>query len=99
MDSLYEYDDRYLPSHLCLVGLAQQINKNRQSCVRDGLPRVRQMQGFGASYDLVPQPSCYVQGYTPQVIRIDVSGSRGREARGFDDRFDGSRSRDGWPHN
>jgi hypothetical protein len=88
MDSMSAYDSGYFPSHLCLVGLAQRIDKNRQSRIRDVLPRVRCMQGFGASYDTAPLPSYYVQGYAPQVFRTSIGGC-GRDARGFQARFDG----------
>jgi len=41
------YEEGYLPPHLCLMGLAQRIDKNRQSRVRgDLLPRARRMQGL-----------------------------------------------------
>ncbi len=93
MDSMSEYDSGYLPSHLCLVGLAQRIDKNWQSRVRDILPRVCCMQGFGASYDMVPPCLWYVQGYAPQVFRTNVGG-RGHDTRGFSDRFDGGCDRD-----
>ncbi len=93
MDSMSEYDNGYLPSHLCLVGLAQRIDKNWQSRICDVLPRMRRMQGSGASYDMDPLPSYYVQGYTPQIFRTGISG-RGHDARGFQARFDGNRDRD-----
>ncbi len=51
------------------------------------------MQGSGASYDIDPLPSYYVQGYTPQIFCTGISG-RGRDARGFQARFDGNRDRD-----
>jgi hypothetical protein len=92
MDSMSEYDNGYLPSHLCLVGLAQQIDKNWQSRIRDVLPRVRRMQGSGASYDMDPLPSYYVQGCTPQIFCTGIGG-RGRDARGFQAHFDGDPDR------
>jgi hypothetical protein len=93
MDSMSKFDNGYLPSHLCLVGLAQRIDKNWQSCIRDVLLRACGMQGFGISYDTVSLPSYYVQGYAPQVFRTGISG-HGRDARGFQARFDGDRDHD-----
>ncbi len=93
MDSMSEYDNGYLPSHLCLVGLAERIDKNWQSCICDVLPCMRCMQGFGASYDTNPLLSYYVQGYAPQVFHTGISG-RGHNPRGFQARFDGDRDRD-----
>jgi hypothetical protein len=41
VETFQDFEDGYLPPHLCLMGLAQRINKNRQSCVQDILLSVR----------------------------------------------------------
>ncbi len=70
------------------MGLAQRIDKNRQSHVRDVLPRVRRMH---IPYeDSHPDRSGYIQGFTPQAFHTNIDDGRGRDARGFHDRFAGS---------
>jgi hypothetical protein len=95
MDSMYEYDDGYLPFHLCLVGLAQRINNNCQSRVRDILPRACCIQGYGNTPNLLQHPSCFIQGYSLQVYRTNFQDCD-HDQRGFTDRFDGGCSRDAW---
>jgi len=80
------YDDGYLPTHLCLMGLALRLEKNRRSHIREVLPRVRRIQGAS------PEPS-YDDEFTPRIYRTDLSG-RGRDHQNYGDRPGGRRGRD-----
>ena len=77
-----EEDDGYLPTNLCINGIATSIHTNAASRVRDiahGLPRVR--RAFGDTGPDLWNPSAFVededlslyaiQGYLPQIYRVD----------------------------
>jgi hypothetical protein len=77
-----EDDDGYLPTNLCINGIATSIYTNAASRVRDiahGLPRVR--RAFGDTSSNFWNPStfvddadlslCAIQGYLPQIYRVD----------------------------
>jgi hypothetical protein len=100
---LAEDDDGYLPANLCINGIATAIYMNASARVRDvGLasPRVWRVAGDWDSPTLPPVsddelPLCGVQGYCPQVYRVeqgqdrfrrpyDRDGPAGRGGRGFD---------------
>jgi hypothetical protein len=85
------YDKGYLPTHLCLMSLAQRLDKNWRYHVRKVIPCVRCIQGvgyhFGFGYD--------DHGYNPQVYCTNIGG-RGCDTRGYDDRFDGGHGLDTW---
>jgi hypothetical protein len=80
---LSDEDDGFLPANLCINGMATTIYMNASARVRDvGLasPRVRRVAG---DWDLPPVsddelPLCGVQGYCPQVYRIDQGQDRFR---------------------
>jgi hypothetical protein len=77
-----EDDDGYLPTNLCINGIATLIHMNAAACVHDiahGLPCVCRAFGdtgygswapsdFFTNADL---PLCAIQGYSPQVHRVD----------------------------
>ena len=44
-------DDGYLPSHLCIMGLATQIDTNARSWATVVIPRVRRTIAFGDEWD------------------------------------------------
>ena len=81
-----QFDDGYLPTHLCLMGLAQRINRNRCSHIRDVLPCVRHIQGLSPD-------TTYDKDFRPHVYRTDFGG-RGRDYRGLGDHPGGNRGRD-----
>ena len=83
-----QFDDGYLTTHLHLMGLAQRIEKNRRSHIREVLPRVRHIQGL--SPDLT-----YDDDFHPHVYRTDL-GSRGWDPCDFGDCPGGNRGRDAW---
>jgi hypothetical protein len=77
-----EDDDGYLPTNLCINGIATLIHLNALAYVCDvahGLPCVRCAFGdtgcgLWAPSNIVNDavlPLCAVQGYTPQVYRVD----------------------------
>ena len=72
-----QFDDGYLPTHLCLMGLAQRIDRNRRSHVREVLPCVRRIQGSSPD-------TPYHDDLRPQIYRTDFGG-HGRDYRGFND--------------
>jgi hypothetical protein len=74
VETFQDFEEGYLPPHLCLMGLAQHIDNNCYSCVRDILSHVCCIQGFGEPSDLFNHPSCLIQGYSPQVYRTDLAG-------------------------
>ncbi len=60
-------DDGYLPSHLCLMGLANQINTNAHSCVHAVIPCVRKTLGM----ELNKAQRVPIQG-SPFPTRLDA---------------------------
>ncbi len=77
-----EDNNGYLPTNLCINGIATSIHTNAASRVRDiahGLPRVR--QAFGDTSSDFWNPStfvddadlslCAIQGYLPQIYWVD----------------------------
>jgi hypothetical protein len=77
-----EDDDGYLPTNMCINGIATLIHTNAASRVRDiahGLPRVR--RAFGDTSSNFWNPSafvddadlslCAIQGYLPQIYWVD----------------------------
>ena len=81
-----QFHDGYLPTHLCLMGLAQRIEKNCRSRIREDLPRIRRIQR--SSPDLI-----YDDDFHPHVYPTDL-GSRGWDPRDFGDHPGGHRGRD-----
>ncbi len=77
-----EDDDGYLPTNLCINGIATVIHTNAANCVRDvahGLPRVRpafentgyESWALSDFFDDADLPLCAIQGYLPQVYCVD----------------------------
>jgi hypothetical protein len=77
-----EDGDGYLPTNLCINGIATSIHTNAASRVRDiahGLPRVCRAFGETSSYFWNPSAFvedtdlslCAIQGYSPQIYRVD----------------------------
>ncbi len=95
VETFQDFKEGYLPPHLCLMGLAQCIDKNSQSCVHDILPRVHCIQGFGEPPELFHHLSCLIQGYSPQVYQTDLAG-HGQGAKGC---FDGGHGHDAQDNN
>jgi hypothetical protein len=71
------------------------LTKNRQFCVRDILPHVHRIQGFGEPPELFDHPSCLIQGYSPQLYQMDLAG-HGQGAKGC---FDGGPGHDAQDNN
>ncbi len=69
-----QYDDGYLPPHLCLVGLAQWLDKHQQSRVCDVLPHAHRLHSMGVSSDRIWYPSGLIQGSSPQVYCAELPG-------------------------
>ncbi len=81
-----QFDDNYLPTHLCLMGLAQRIEKNCHSYIHEVLPRIRRIQGSS------PDPT-YENDFRPHVYHTDYGG-RGWDPHEFGDRPGGNCGRD-----
>jgi hypothetical protein len=78
------YDKGYLPTHLCLMGLAQWLDKKWRLHVREVIPCVHCIQGFGNHFGFGYDD----HGCNPQVYHTGIGG-RGHGTRGYEDRFDG----------
>jgi hypothetical protein len=85
---LADDDEGYLPTNLCINGIATAIHTNALSRVRDvGQLRVRQVAG---DWDTKPLPAvaadklplCAVQGYCPWVYGVDQGQDRFRSPSG-----------------
>jgi hypothetical protein len=84
-----EDDDGYLPTNLCINGIATSIHTNAASRVRDiahSLPRVH--RAFGDTSSDFWNPSafvedadlslCAIQGYSPQIYWVDEGRDHNR---------------------
>ncbi len=81
-----QFDDGYLPTHLCLMGLAQRIDRNRRSHIFEVLPPVRRIQGSSPD-------TPYDDDFRPHIYRTNFGG-RGWDYRGLGDHPGGNRGHD-----
>ena len=69
----------YLPPNLCMMELANRIDKNARARVSQyGGPWANRMYGVADEWDEDDSASPLIQGYAPTVYRTDVGG-RGRD--------------------
>ncbi len=81
IESYQDMDVGYLPPNLCMLELANRIDKNAMAWVSQyGLPRVNRMYGDVGLWDDDTSASPQIQGFAPAVFHTDLSG-RGREFR------------------
>jgi hypothetical protein len=79
IESYQDMDTGYLPPNLCMLELANQIDKNARAQVSQySLPRVNRMYGDVGLWDDDTSASPQIQGFAPAVFHTDLSG-RGRE--------------------
>jgi hypothetical protein len=73
VDTFQSGDFGYLPTNLCMMGLAAQMNKHAKARVRDIMPRICQLDWQdGGNTTTTPE----IQGYpSPQVCRTDLPRS------------------------
>ena len=62
-----EWDDGYLPTHLCVMGLANQINTNARSRALAVVPKIRRTIAMGDEWDR----RATIQG-SPRISRLDA---------------------------
>jgi hypothetical protein len=79
IDSYQDMDAGFLPPNLCMLELANRINKSAKACVfQYGLPRANRMYGGDWEYDSSTSPQ--IQGFTPLVFCTDF-GDHGNKVR------------------
>ena len=81
IESYQDMDMGYLPPSLCMMELANRIDRNARARVSQyDIPRMNRIFGVGDSADDDESATPIIQGSTPAVFRTDVN-SRGRELR------------------
>ena len=81
IESYQDMDMGYVPPNLCMMELANRIDKNAKARVSQyGGPWVNRMYGVADRWDEDDSASPLIQGYAPAVYRADVGG-RGRDYR------------------
>ncbi len=70
------------------MDLAQRLEKNWRLHIRKVIPHVCSIQGISNHSGFGPQPLYHDHGHNPQVYCTNIVG-RGRDTKGYDDRFDG----------
>jgi hypothetical protein len=64
----------FLPTQLCLHGIANMLHQNAKARVRDvGQPRIHRMHGGDGLWDWLADdyPSFHIQGLSPQVFWVE----------------------------
>ena len=81
IESYQDMDMGYLPPSLCMMELANRIDKNAPARVSQyGIPQVNRMYGVADCGDDEESTTPLIQGSTPAVFRADLDG-HGRKVR------------------